>query len=99
VICICQAISDETRRNGTPLDHKYVVTTLNQMMNGWVNYFSRGSARKAYRSVEEHACKRLRQWLRAKNKVSWPAFRRFPPESLHNTFNLVRLTQRQRIFS
>ena len=35
VIRICQAISSETGRNRTPLDHKAVVTKLNQMMNGW----------------------------------------------------------------
>jgi group II intron reverse transcriptase/maturase len=99
VIRICRAISDETRRNRTLLDHKYVVTKLNQMMNGWANYFCLGSASRAYRAIEQHACKRLRQWLCTKHKVSWPAFRRFPPESLHTTFGLVRLTQRKRSFS
>src|SRR5438270_3393534 len=39
VIRICQAISGETGRNRTQLDHKTVVTKLNQMMNGWANYF------------------------------------------------------------
>jgi len=38
VIRICQAISSETGRNRTLLDHKTVVTKLNQMMNGWANY-------------------------------------------------------------
>jgi group II intron reverse transcriptase/maturase len=99
VIRICQAISDETRRNRTLLDHTYVVTKLNQMMNGWANYFCLGSASKAYRAVERHACKRLRQWLCTKHKVAWPAFGKFPPESLHTTFGLVRLTQRKRSFS
>jgi len=99
VIRICRAISDETRRNRTLLDHKYVVTKLNQMMNGWANYFCLGSASKAYRAIEQHACKRLRQWLCTKHKVAWPAFRRFPPESLYETFGLVRLTQRKRSIS
>jgi group II intron reverse transcriptase/maturase len=99
VIRICNAISDETGRNRTSLDHKTVVTKLNQMMNGWANYFCLGSASKAYRAIELHACKRLRQWLCTKHKVSWPAFGRFPHESLHTTFGLVRLTQRTRSFS
>jgi len=99
VIRICQAISDETRRNRTLLDHQYVVTKLNQMMNGWANYFCLGSASKAYRAIERHACKRLRQWLCTKHKVSWPAFGKFPPDSLHSTFGLVRLTGRKRSFS
>jgi group II intron reverse transcriptase/maturase len=99
VIRICQAISDETRRNRTLLDHQYVVTKLNQMMNGWANYFCLGSASKAYRAIERHACKRLRQWLCTKHKVAWPAFGKFPPDSLHSTFGLVRLTGRKRSFS
>jgi group II intron reverse transcriptase/maturase len=99
VIRICQAISDETGRSMTQIDHKHVVTKLNQMMNGWANYFCLGSSSKAYRAIEQHACKRLRQWLCIKHKVSWPAFGRFSHESLHTTFGLVRLTKRQRSFS
>ena len=99
VIRICKAISDETGRNRTSLDHKTVVTKLNQMMNGWANYFCLGSASKAYRAVDQHACKRLRQWLCAKHKVSWPATGKFPHASFNDTFGLVRLTQRTRGFS
>jgi hypothetical protein len=99
VIRICRAISDETQRNRTQLDHKSVVTKLNQMMNGWANYFCLGSASKAYRAIEQHACKRLRQWLCIKHKVEWPAFGRFTHDSLYTTFGLVRLTQRKRSFS
>ncbi len=99
VIRICRAISDETKRDRTQLDHKYVVTKLNQMMNGWANYFSLGSASKAYRAIEQHACKRLRQWLCTKHKMAWPAFGQFPAESLYTTFGLVRLTKRTRSFS
>jgi hypothetical protein len=93
VIRICQAIRGETGRNRTLLDHKTVVTKLNQMMNGWANYFCLGSASKAYRAVDQHACKRLRQWLCIKHKVSWPATGKFPPASFNDTFGLVRLTR------
>jgi hypothetical protein len=99
VIRICKAISDATGRNRTSLDHKTVVTKLNQMMNGWANYFCLGSASKAYRAVDQHACKRLRQWLCAKHKVSWPAVGKFPHATFNDTFGLVRLTQRKRSFS
>jgi hypothetical protein len=94
-----QAISNETGRNRTLLEHKTVVTKLNQLMNGWANYFYLGSASKSYRTVDQHACQRLRQWLCAKQKVSWPATRKFPPASFNDWFGLVRLNERTRSFS
>jgi len=99
VIRICQAISSETGRNRTLLDHKTVVTKLNQMMNGWANYFCLGPVSKAYKAVDRHACKRLRQWLCAKHKAQWPATGKFPEASLHAKFGLVCLPERTHSFS
>src|SRR6202140_3889125 len=99
VIRICEAISSETGRNRTQSDHKAVVKKLNQMMNGWANYFCLGPVSKAYQAVERHGRKRLRQWLCAKNKVSGSTTRRFSDEVLHDTYGLVRLTERTRSFS
>jgi RNA-directed DNA polymerase len=99
VIRICQAISGETGRNRTQLDHKTMVTKLNQMMNGWANYFCLGPVSKAYRAVDRHTCKRLRQWLCAKHKKASLASRKYSDAYLHDRFGLVRLTERTRNFS
>jgi group II intron reverse transcriptase/maturase len=96
VIRICDAISSETGRNKTQLDQGKVVETLNRMMVGWANYFCLGPVSKAYRAVEQHARKRLRQWLCAKHKVRWPATQRFPDATLHGVLGLVQLTERTR---
>ena len=96
VIRICDAISSETGRNKTQLDQQTVVGTLNRMMVGWANYFCLGPVSKAYRAVEQHARKRLRQWLCAKHKVRWPATQRFPDATLHGVLGLVQLTERTR---
>jgi len=98
VLRICDAISSETGRDKTQLDPETVVGTLNRMIVGWANYFCLGPVSKAYRAVEQHARKRLRQWLCAKHKVSWPATKRFSDATLHNVIGLVRLTQRTRDF-
>ena len=98
VVRICEAISSETGRNKTLLDQQTVVGTLNRMMIGWANYFCLGPVSKAYRAVERHARKRLRQWLCAKHKVSWPATKQFPEAGLHDVLGLVRLTTRTRSF-
>ena len=95
---ICEAISSETGRNKTGLDQGTVVGKLNRMMTGWANYFCLGPVSKAYRAVEQHARKRLRQWLCAKHKVSWPATKQFPEAALHDELGLVRLTTRTRSF-
>ena len=99
MIRICQAISGESGLNKTQLDHQIIVTQLNRMMNGWANYFCLGPVSKAYRAIELHARKRLRQWLCAKHKATWPANGKFPEASLHDKFGLIRLTERTRSFS
>jgi group II intron reverse transcriptase/maturase len=96
VVRICEAISSETGRNKTLVDREIVVATLNRMMVGWANYFCLGPVSKAYRAVESHARKRLRQWLCAKHQVCWPATTQFPDAHLHDVMGLVQLTQRTR---
>ena len=96
VLRICEAISGETGRSTTGVDRETVVGKLNRMMVGWANYFCLGPVSKAYRAVEQHARKRLRQWLCAKHKVSWPATKQFPDAVLHDVLGLVRLTTRTR---
>ena len=91
---ICLAISEATRRNKTPLDCKTVVATLNRMLIGWSNYFCLGPVSKAYRAIEQHARRRLRQWLCAKHERKGAGTKRYPDELLHDTFGLVRLTER-----
>jgi group II intron reverse transcriptase/maturase len=95
---ICHAISEETRRNKTLLDEKTVVTTLNRMLIGWANYFCLGPVSKAYRAIERHTRKRLRQWLCAKHDLQWPATKQYPEAALHDKLGLARLTTRTRSF-
>jgi len=46
---------------------------------------------KAYRAVDQHVRKRLRQWLCTKHKVSWPGTKRFPEASLYDKLGLICL--------
>jgi RNA-directed DNA polymerase len=94
VIRICEAISEMTGRDQTLLDQEMVVAKLNRTIIGWANYFCLGPVSKAYRAVDTHACKRLRQWLCAKHKVLGPGTKRFPEASLHQRLGLVRLAAR-----
>jgi group II intron reverse transcriptase/maturase len=99
VIRICQAISSETGHNRTLLDHNAVVAKLNRMMRGWANYFCLGPVSKAYRAVERHARKRLRQWLCAKHKIAGRATRKYPEATLRDALGLICLSERTHSFS
>ena len=69
---------------------------LNRMLNGWANYFCLGPVSNAYRAVERHTGRRLRQWLCAKHKVRGMGIGRFSDAYLHDVLGLVRLITRTR---
>jgi group II intron reverse transcriptase/maturase len=98
VIRICETISELTGRDQTLLDRQMVVEKLNRTMIGWANYFCLGPVSKAYRAVDQHARKRLRQWLWAKHKVRGQVTKRFSEASLHQVMGLVCLTKRTNNF-
>ena len=98
IVRVCEAIHAETGRHQTRLEHEAVVGKLNRIMIGWANYFCLGPVSKAYRAVERHARKRLRQWLCTKHKLTWPATGQYPEAALHDVLGLVRLTERTRSF-
>ena len=62
-------ISEQTDYRYAWLEAKEVVGRLNRMMSGWANYFDLGQVGPAYRAVDQHAIRRLRQWFWRKHKV------------------------------
>jgi group II intron reverse transcriptase/maturase len=91
---LCKSISEMTRRSQTQQDAATLVAALNRKINGWANYFCLGPVSQAYRAVEQHTCRRLRQWLCVKHKERAGGNTRFPQKALHQRFGLVRLTAR-----
>ena len=96
---ICAAISECTGRHTAlrPVEEK--VGQLNRMMVGWANYFCLGPVSQAYRAIDQHVCRRLRQWLCAKHKVRGLGETRFPDKHLYHVLHLARLSPRTRSFS
>jgi hypothetical protein len=95
---VCREVSDLTSRRWLLLDAQSRVARINRLLLGWSNYFCLGPVSKAYRSVDRHASRRLRQWLRAKHKVQGEGTARFPDEYLHQELGLIRLRERTRNF-
>ena len=96
---ICDAISERTGRHTTLLSAEKLVVHLNRMLVGWANYFCLGPVSQAYRTIDQHVCRRLRQWLCAKHKVQGRGTARFPDDHLYQTLCLARLGPRTRNFS
>ena len=95
---LCRQISEMTARRWTPVEAEDRVVRLNRLLVGWSNYFRLGPVSKAYRSVDSHTRRRLRQWLCAKHKVQGRGTSRFPDEYLYRELGLVRLDVRTRGF-
>ena len=96
---ICRKISEVTARRYGLLDAEVVVGRLNRAMRGWANYFQLGQVSPAYRAVDQHATRRLRQWLCQKHKVRAGKYVRFSNERLWETYGLTRLSPQTASFS
>jgi group II intron reverse transcriptase/maturase len=94
VVSVCRRISELTHRRYGLLDSGVVVRRLNRVMEGWANYFQLGQVSPAYRAVDTHAIRRLRQWLCRKHKVRAGKYVRFSDERLWNDYGLTRLVPR-----
>ncbi len=92
------AISQATRRSQTQQAAEALVARLNREIIGWANYFCLGPVSKAYRAVDQHTRRRLRQWLCAKHKRPGSGIARYPADLLYEEFGLVRLTKRTASF-
>jgi len=96
VVRLCRTISEMTGRDRTLQSAEELVGKLNPVLIGWANYFCLGPVSKAYRAVDQHTCRRLRQWLCVKHRVRASGFYRFPDRWLREQLGLVylpRLTQ------
>ena len=93
---ICRRISEQTARWRGNQPAEEVVARLNRMMTGWANYFDLGQVSPAYKALDRHATRRLRQWFRRKHKVRSGGYVRFPDERLWQDHGLVRLALKTR---
>jgi RNA-directed DNA polymerase len=89
---VCDKLHEETRRSTTWRDVGEQVTRLNQILVGWCNYFRLGSVMGAWRVLQEHACRRLRWWLRRKRGEKG-GHQGYPDMQLYEKYGLVNLSR------
>ena len=89
VQAICDQISLATRPQTAYRSEREQVVQLNRLLIGWANYFRLGYVTAAWQVVQQHACRRLRRWLRRKHKERWgPGV---PDLQLYERWGLVHL--------
>jgi group II intron reverse transcriptase/maturase len=88
---ICRETSEMTAANTTLLEEEEMIGRLNRKLIGWANYFRLGSATRAYRVIDQHVARRLRQWLCRKHKVQQGKYTRFPDPFLYQQLGLTQL--------
>ena len=95
---ICRRLSALTASRYGLLAPEVVVARLNRLMTGWATYFTLGQVSPAYAAIDQHATRRLRQWLCHKHKVRSGKCVRFPDERLWQEYRLTRLRLRPTSF-
>ncbi len=96
VQAICAQISAVTCGSTVWRDEAEQVGKLNQLLLGWANYFRLGYVTAAWRVVQQHACRRLRWWLRRKHKARAGRGQHYPDMQLYESYGLVNLVRRVR---
>jgi group II intron reverse transcriptase/maturase len=92
---VCRVVSEMTARRWTQTAVGDCVAGLNQVLVGWANYFSLGTVSPAYRAIDQHVARRVRQWLCDKFGVRGRGTKRFSDDYLYRDLGLVQLTKRR----
>jgi RNA-directed DNA polymerase len=69
------------------------VGKLNQLLVGWAHYFRLGYVTAAWRVVQQHACRRLRWWLRRRHREPRGQGPTYPDMRLYEKYGLVNLVR------
>jgi hypothetical protein len=93
VHAICDRIGVATRGRTTWRSEAEQVARLNRMLVGWANYFRLGYVTAAWQTVQQHACRRLRRWLRSKHKDRAGRGEQYPDMQLYELWGLANLTR------
>ena len=88
---ICREISEITSARWGLMTAEDRTERLNRLLRGWANYFCLGPVSKAYRAVDAHVRRRLRQWLCRKHKTPGQGTARYPDTYLDEQLQLLRL--------
>lgn len=90
---VCAQISLATSGRTVWRTEAEQVARLNALLLGWANYFRLGYVAAAWQVVQQHACRRLRRWMRRKHKAKSGKGQRYPDMQLYERWGLVNLVR------
>jgi RNA-directed DNA polymerase len=93
VQAICERIGEATSGKTVWRDEEEQVGKLNQLLLGWANYFRIGYVTGAWKVVQQHACRRLRWWMRRKHREKAGRGQHYPDMQLYEKYGLVNLVR------
>ena len=89
VRAFCERIGERTSGRTVWRDEQAQVAQRNQLLVGWANYFRIGYVTAAWKVVQQHACRRLRWWMRRKHREKAGKGQRYPDRQLYEKYGLV----------
>ena len=95
---ICRRISEQTDCQFGLMDAEEMVRRLNWILSGWANYFTLGQVSPAYRAIDRHATRRLRQWFCRKHKMKSGKYVHFSEVRLREVYGLHHLGPKTKNF-
>jgi RNA-directed DNA polymerase len=89
-------IHEETTRQWLWKSEENRAAVISRLLTGWANYFSVGTVRHAYSSLDAYVFQRLRQWWCAKHKIRNRRDARFSSAYVYGQLRLTQLRARPR---
>lgn len=91
----CRKLRDNIRATlnhwSLHVSEQEAIQAVNRKVKGWAGYFHYGNSSRAFNTMQEYICARVRRWLWRRHKRSRGKYEAYPNELLHQHYNLWKL--------
>lgn len=93
VLGVCRQLNELVGRLPPFIPPEAMVYQVNPVLRGWANYFCYGTYTPAFRIVNIHVCRRVRQWLCRKHEKRGKGTSQYPDSYLERKLGLLNLNR------
>jgi RNA-directed DNA polymerase len=91
----CQKLRDSIRDTlnhwSLHVSEEEAIQTVNRKVKGWGTYFHYGNSARAFTTMQNFICARVRRWLWRRHKCRKGQYKSYPNDWLHQHYNLWKL--------